>query len=121
MPRVVHFEISADKPERAVKFYSQVFDWKIEKWGPQAYWLAITGPKGEPGIDGAIQPRTDFKAPVINTIDVPNFEDFKAKIIKAGGKAVTEKTTIPGIGYFAYFLDTEGNPFGIMQSDPKAK
>ncbi|MGI8737560.1 MAG: VOC family protein [Candidatus Eremiobacter antarcticus] len=26
MPRVVHFEIHADDPERASKFYSTVFD-----------------------------------------------------------------------------------------------
>ena len=35
MPRVVHFEIPAENPERAAKFYKEVFDWKIEKWqGP---------------------------------------------------------------------------------------
>ena len=32
MPRVVHFEISADDPERAVKFYQKVFSWEIKKW-----------------------------------------------------------------------------------------
>jgi hypothetical protein len=32
MARVVHFEIPADKPERAVAFYQKVFDWKIEKF-----------------------------------------------------------------------------------------
>lgn len=85
------------------------------------YWLASTGPKEEPGIDGAIQPRTELKAPVVNTIGVPSFEDYRDKILAAGGRAVTEKTAIPGVGYFAYFLDSEGNPFGIMQADPKAK
>jgi len=35
MSRVVHFEIYADDPERAVKFYTSVFDWKVNKWqGP---------------------------------------------------------------------------------------
>ncbi len=29
MPRVVHFEIPADDPERAIEFYRQVFGWKI--------------------------------------------------------------------------------------------
>ncbi len=53
MPRVVHFEIPADKPERAVKFYESVFGWKISQWGgPMAYWLVSAGPKDEPGIDG---------------------------------------------------------------------
>jgi predicted enzyme related to lactoylglutathione lyase len=35
MPRVVYFEIPADDPERAAKFYKEVFGWKIDKWeGP---------------------------------------------------------------------------------------
>ena len=38
MPRVVHFEIRADNPERAVKFYSEIFGWEIQKWdGPVEY------------------------------------------------------------------------------------
>jgi predicted enzyme related to lactoylglutathione lyase len=28
---------------------------------------------------------------------------------------------IPGIGWFAVCSDTEGNKFGIMEEDPKAK
>jgi len=54
MPRVIHFEIPADNPDRAVEFYKQVFGWKFDKWqGPQDYWLITTG-KGEPGIDGGM-------------------------------------------------------------------
>ena len=29
MPRVAHFEFAAEDPQRAVKFYEQVFGWKI--------------------------------------------------------------------------------------------
>lgn len=28
---------------------------------------------------------------------------------------------IPGIGWLAYCTDPEGNTFGIMQNDPKAR
>jgi len=31
------------------------------------------------------------------------------------------KRAIPGIGYLAYCVDTEGNTFGILQSDQNAK
>jgi len=119
MPRVVHFEIPADDAERAVKFYRQVFSWKIDKWGgPADYWLADTG-EGEPGIHGAIALRANL-ASTTNTISVSNFEEFSDKIVKAGGKVVTAKMAIPGIGYMAYCTDTEGNLFGIMQNDPSA-
>ena len=44
MPRVVYFDISADDIEQAIKFYKEVFGWKIEKWnGPFDYWLIKTG------------------------------------------------------------------------------
>ena len=52
MPRVSWFDIPADDPERAQKFYKEVFDWKFEKWdGPMDYSMAKTGDE-QPGIDG---------------------------------------------------------------------
>lgn len=120
MPRVIHFEIPADDPKRAVEFYSKVFGWKIEKWGEVDYWLAMTGKEGEPGINGAISPRAQLKV-TTNTIGVPSIEEFAEKITKAGGKVVSPKMPIPGVGYFASCIDTEGNAFGIMQDDPNAK
>ena len=37
MPRVVHFEFYVDDPERAVKFYEEVFGWKITRWVGQSH------------------------------------------------------------------------------------
>lgn len=120
MSRVIHFEIPADDPKRAVKFYKEVFGWKLDKWGEMDYWLATTGKEGEPGINGAITTREQL-ASTTNTIGVPSVDDFLLKIMKAGGKVVQPKMPIPGVGYMAYCMDTEGNLFGIMQSDPTAK
>ena len=36
MARVVHFELAADDPARAVAFYANVFGWQINQWGDQA-------------------------------------------------------------------------------------
>jgi len=123
MPRVVHFEIPVDDPERGTKFYQKVFDWKIDKWnGPEDYWLITTGAKDEPGIDGAIVRRSlGPGATTVNTIDVPSLDTFTQRVTAAGGKIVMPKTTIPGVGYLAYCADTEGNVFGMMQSDPSAR
>jgi len=85
------------------------------------YWLASTGDSSAPGIDGAIMPRSEMASTVVNSIDVPSVDDFIKKVTKNGGKAVTPKTPIPGVGYFAYCKDTEGNMFGIMQSDKSVK
>jgi predicted enzyme related to lactoylglutathione lyase len=122
MSRVVHFEIGADDPERASKFYADVFGWKINKWeGPVDYWLATTGESDEPGIDGAIMQRSKPVDTTVNTISVDSADEFMKKVAASGGKVLTDKTTVPGVGYFAYCTDTEGNPFGIMENDPEAK
>ena len=40
MSRVVHFEISADQPDRAIRFYENTFGWQFTKWDvPMPYWL----------------------------------------------------------------------------------
>jgi predicted enzyme related to lactoylglutathione lyase len=120
MPRVVHFELTADDPERATKFYQDVFGWKIDKWdGPEDYWLVTTGEPGTIGIDGGIMRRRDG-ASVINTVDVDSVDDAVAKITAAGGSVAAPKMAVPGVGYMAYCLDTEGNTFGIMQRDAAA-
>ncbi|MFB0546565.1 MAG: VOC family protein [Anaerolineae bacterium] len=122
MPRVVHFEINVDHPERAIKFYTDVFGWKIQKWdGPQDYWLITTGEENEPGINGGLMKRMNPSATTINTIAVPSIDDFLAKISEHGGKIIGPKMAIPGIGYHAYCQDTEGNMFGIIQEDTSAK
>ena len=85
MPRVVHFEINADSPERAVGFYANVFGWKIEKWaGPLDYWLVMTGEQDEPGIDGGIKQRSEAQG-TVNTVAVPSLDEFVQKVIGSGG------------------------------------
>lgn len=122
MPRVIHFEIPVDNPDRAVKFYSSVFGWKMDKWeGPQDYWLITTGEETEAGINGAITKREGLVTSVTNTIDVPALDEFVKKVVARGGKTMMPKTSVPGVGYMAYCRDTEGNLFGLMQADPSAK
>ena len=120
MPRVVHFEINADDPDRAVKFYTEALGWKISKWGPMEYWLIETGEKEEPGIDGAIMAREKDWA-TVNTVSVPSLDEFTKRVEKAGGQVVSPRQTIPGIGYHSYCLDSEGNISGILEEDTSAK
>lgn len=120
MSRVIHFEIPADDPDRAIRFYSSAFGWKIQKWdGPQDYWMVSTGDNG-PGINGGLLRRSHPGASTVNTVDVASVDDAVRAIEKAGGKVAAPKMAIPGVGYLAYCLDPEGNSFGIMQADPSA-
>src|SRR5579863_4180665 len=120
MPRVIHFEIPADDPDRAAMFYRKVFGWKIDKWqGPQDYWLVTTGTDA-PGIDGGILRRGFPGAGTVNTVDTPSLDESVKHIESAGGKVVAPKMVIPGVGYLAYCQDTEGNTFGVLQANASA-
>ena len=122
MPRVVHFEIDAENPEQAIKFYRKVFDWKIEKWkGPIEYWLIMTGNEKEPGIDGGLGRRTENEPSTVNTIDVNSIDEYTKRIKAHGGRIVRPKQAVPGVGWMAYFQDPEGNHWGIMQADKNAR
>lgn len=129
MNRVVHFEIQADNPERAAKFYTNVFGWKFEQWGDQKYWMIMTAEKDsqEPGINGGLLPRPAKTPPqecgtnaYVCTIEVDNFDEIAKKVETAGGVVAMPKFALPGVAWQGYFLDTEGNTFGLHQSDKNA-
>ena len=120
MGRVTHFEINAEDPERAIKFYQDALGWTIEKWGgPIEYWLVMTGDEKTPGIDGAIMRGEKRGMGTYNIIEVYSVQESLAAVIKAGGKKLSEIDTIPGVGLFCYCEDTEGNKFGLMHSETK--
>ncbi|MBK7140837.1 MAG: VOC family protein [bacterium] len=127
MYRVVHFEIHAENPDRAIAFYSGCFGWKFQKWdGPMEYWMIITGDPKTPGIDGGLTRRMgtiDGHAVIAYpcTIQVDRIDDMQSKVQSAGGTIVVPKCAIPGVGWLFYAKDTEGNIFGVMQPDPSAK
>jgi predicted enzyme related to lactoylglutathione lyase len=126
MSRVIHFEIHADDPQRAVDFYQHIFDWQINKWDGAAYWLITTGVETEAGINGAIVQRSQASndnavTAYVCIIDVDSVDDALAKISSYGGTIEHPKMAVPHVGWLAYAKDTEGNIFGIMQSDLSAE
>lgn len=130
MNRPVHFEIHADKPERAMKFYKDIFGWEFQKWGEQDYWMVMTASKDskEPGINGGLllrpcpapKPEHGTNAYVI-TIVVEDFDKTAKEIENVGGKVAMPKFALAGMAWQGYFIDTEGNTFGLHQADKNAK
>ena len=127
MPRVVHFEIHACDPDRAVNFYKTLFGWNFQKWeGPMEYWMVITGPDDQPGINGGLlkrQGEIDGQAVIayVCTFDVADVDASVQTALANGGQVALPKMAIPGVGWLAYCKDTEGNIFGVMQNDPNAQ
>src|SRR5437016_4142545 len=127
MPGVGHFEIHADNPERAIDFYTKVFGWTFQRWSGGEYWQVMTGSPEERGIDGGLLRRhgpapTEGQAvnAYVCTVIVPNLDDYIGRVTANAGRIALPRMAVPGVGWLAYFKDTEGNIFGMMQRDPAA-
>jgi uncharacterized protein len=130
MPRPVHFEIHASDVARAQAFYGAVFGWSFEDWSEYAGqpYLGVRTGEEQPGIDGAIMQRhgeaPQQGAPVagaVLTIGVDDYDTTHAAITKAGGTVALAKHALPGMAWQGYYLDTEGNVFGVHQPDEQAR
>lgn len=126
MGRVVHFEIHAAEPERAVRFYEAVFGWRFTHMPAIDYWTIQTG-EGL-GIDGGMlrrrgPPPTDGQAVNAHmcTIGVDDLSAAMERAQAAGARVALPRMAIPNVGHVAYLIDTEGNIFGVFQNDPSAK
>ncbi len=130
MSRVVHFEIQADDLQRAKAFYATVFDWGFEDWSQATgspYWGITTGPQDELGINGGLQerpapaPGADYGTNgFVCTVGVDDHDATERRILDAGGQVALPKAALTGMAWQGYYLDTEGNTFGIHQPDPEA-
>ena len=74
-PSIVHFEIPADDVERARKFYSTLFGWKIEKMegeGEMDYWMiSQSGDSSDKSsLGGGLMKRKDPRQPALNYVGV---------------------------------------------------
>lgn len=128
MSRVVHFEIHAGNPERAIRFYEELLGWSFTKWdGPMDYWTIVTGKDDAPGIDGGLMERRGpgpEEGQAVNsyvcTVDVTDLDSLMNRVGELGGSVAVPKNAVPGIGWLAYAKDTEGNILGFLESDPEA-
>jgi predicted enzyme related to lactoylglutathione lyase len=121
MSRVTHFELPADNPDRAIRFYSDVFGWNFQKWeGPMEYWMIETGKEGA-GIDGGLMRRETPESALTSVIEVDSIDESIKRIEQKGGTIVVPKSSIPSVGHVAYFHDPERNLLGVFQPDPLAK
>jgi predicted enzyme related to lactoylglutathione lyase len=127
MPTIVHFEIPSDDIERSKKFYSELFGWNIEKWPGLSegmeYWLISTvDDKGNKAVTGGMMKRqSPQQQGITNYFDVKSVQEYSAKVEQLGGKVISPKMPVPGMGYFAVCMDTENNGFGIFEADQTAK
>lgn len=131
--QIVWFEIPALNYFRATKFYNKVFDFPIIEMNFNGIRHGIFNFK-DGQTTGAIVENNEsgIKGGTVLFFDGnPSISDLEKKIIANGGQILVSKTLIKNqtskessvipnnfidgknIGYFVYFLDTEGNKMGL--------
>jgi hypothetical protein len=120
---IVHFEIPAEDIEKLRRFYSKLFGWRIEAMpGFTDYWNIETVPiddKGmliRPGVNGGMMKKQNPDHKLVYYIAVESVDAYSKKIEELGGKITVPKQEVPGVGWWAFALDPEGNLFGIFQN-----
>ncbi len=119
MAHVVNwFEIPVTNFARASKFYEALLNIKIEPMvmGPTTMGMLSSDPEA---VSGALVHGGDEGAPsksgtLIYLNGGDDLAPMLARVEKAGGSIAVPKTEIGnGFGFFAHFVDTEGNKVGL--------
>jgi uncharacterized protein len=122
MPAIVHFDVPAEDTGRAKKFYEHLFGWNFTSWpGMDFYLITTTNPDGTPGVGGGMGKRMDPSQRMTNYFGVTSIDVAMKMVESLGGKRITGKMAVPGMGYLANCTDTEGNTFGLWEEDNGAK
>jgi predicted enzyme related to lactoylglutathione lyase len=106
-------------------FYSEVFGWKFAKqeFVPVEYYHITTD-----GMYGGLLKRPGQIPPVgfgtnafTCSIQVEDFDTTADRILALGGQVALPKFAVPGRCWQGYFIDLDGNTFGIFEVDENAK
>ena len=108
--KIVHIEFPAQDLDRAEKFWEAVGGWSIEGMDMPGvdYRMYQEGDQGGAVYAGEGGPLVYYGGDDIDA-DIAN--------VRGSGGEAEDKQPIPGVGWFTRCKDTEGNPFGLFQSD----
>lgn len=126
MDKVVHFEIPADDLQRAITFYKNVFDWKIEKFpmpDPEVPYYGVHTvevdeqqmPKTPGAINGGMMNRDSTSPYPVIVMSVKAIEETLKKAQENGATVVMPTVKVMDMGLYARIKDTEGNIVGVWQ------
>jgi len=115
--QMVHVEIPAGDTVKAREFWSGLFGWQFEEYAgsPTEYYMTRFS-ETQGGAIGAADGDTRGARLYF---DVDDINEANARVRELGGEAA-DAMPVPGMGWFSFIKDTEGNEFGLWQSDENA-
>lgn len=114
-------EIPVTDLERAVKFYQTILGVSIEKMEMDGNQMGIL-PNEEGTVNVVLVKGNDYKPTTDGAVLYLNagndLQPTLDKVTPNGGQVIVPKTAIsPDMGYFALFIDTEGNKLGLHSAN----
>jgi uncharacterized protein len=114
------FEIAVLDMERAVRFYEEIFQVKLEMGpgGGEGYLMSMF-PEGG-GVGGALLSGEGYVPSATGTLVYlncnPSLDAVLGRVEAAGGQIIVPKTDIGENGSFAFIIDSEGNRIALHES-----
>jgi len=110
-------EIPTTEFPRAVKFYQTILDIAIEEVDMDGTQMGVLPSNGET-LNVVLVKGNDYKPTTDGAVLYLNagndLQPMLDKVSQNGGQVIVPKTEIsPEMGYFALFIDTEGNKLGL--------
>lgn len=116
MSKAMNFSIYVDDMERALRFYSEVFGWKADKFPGGEHYIVSAGEEDEQGVDGFLEPRQKTRS-TVNHFRIFSYDETLEKITREGGK-ILEEMDMGDMGRHAFCEDPDGNVLGLMWENP---
>jgi hypothetical protein len=115
MPKspIVYLELPSNDVAACKQFYSSLFGWSFQDFGPDYAAFSNSGLDG--GLNGASPAEGGTNAPLV-VIDTGDLEAMAARVVAAGGSITLPIFSFPG-GRRFHFTDPSGNELAVMQKE----
>jgi uncharacterized protein len=115
--QMVHFEVPTGDTARSREFWSSLFGWQFQAFegSPTEYHMTRLGETQGGAIAEA---QADWRG-IRVYFDVDDIKASTGRVRELGGEA-GDPSPVPSMGWFAVCKDTDGNEFGLWQTDPEA-
>lgn len=112
---VVHFEVGGPDDEPLVKFYGELFGWKLQRIPGVNYTAVDT--QGGSGINGGMGKSSTGEPWATFYVGVDDLQATLDKAGSLGGSTVVPVTEIPDVVTFAMFSDPDGLLIGLVKNE----
>ncbi|MGP1346797.1 MAG: VOC family protein [Phycisphaerales bacterium] len=114
---IIHFEIGCENLEKTRAFYNKLLGWETQAGMPNMAMVTNIGADAEKKTEGIGGHISQLGHPphqyVLFYAWVEDIDATLEQANKLGGSTMIPKQEVPGMGWFAWFKDPEGNTLGL--------